>query len=319
MSASPLPGMVSREELAALHARLRAESPDPRFGVFGPDSLTWRTSREGVLFFGAGRALLLQLAHPAVAHAVMQHSAYKSDPLGRFQRTFDGVFGMVFGDLDAALARSRGVHAMHSRVQGHVTEDVGTFARGARYAANQVDALLWVHATLLDTTFLLYEELVGWTSIAERDAAYAESKRFAALFGISEQAVPPDWPAFQAYFQRMVDSDELAVGEAARTLAKDIFAARGLWRRPAYGWLGAVTTSLLPPRIRDAFGHRSTPAQRALASSTLLAARLGRPLLPPTLRYVPAYMHARRRIAGKEGPDRLARAVERIGGTLIAP
>ncbi len=33
-------------------------------GVFGPASLTWRVDREAAVFFGAGRALLLQLAHP---------------------------------------------------------------------------------------------------------------------------------------------------------------------------------------------------------------------------------------------------------------
>ena len=33
-------------------------------GVFGPASLTWRVDREAAVFLGAGRALLLQLAHP---------------------------------------------------------------------------------------------------------------------------------------------------------------------------------------------------------------------------------------------------------------
>src|ERR1700692_3605899 len=35
-------------------------------GVFGPASLTWRVDREAAVFLGAGRALLLQLAHPWV-------------------------------------------------------------------------------------------------------------------------------------------------------------------------------------------------------------------------------------------------------------
>ena len=37
-------------------------------GVFGPDSAAWRVNGEAVIvFLGAGRALLLQLAHPWVA------------------------------------------------------------------------------------------------------------------------------------------------------------------------------------------------------------------------------------------------------------
>jgi Uncharacterized protein conserved in bacteria len=43
-------------------------------GVFGPASLTWRVDREVAVFLGAGRALLLQLAHPWVAAAIAEHS-----------------------------------------------------------------------------------------------------------------------------------------------------------------------------------------------------------------------------------------------------
>jgi len=42
---------------------VRALAPGEMEGVFGPDSLTWRIDREALTFLGAGRALLLQLAH----------------------------------------------------------------------------------------------------------------------------------------------------------------------------------------------------------------------------------------------------------------
>ena len=41
---------------------------------------------EGVL--GAGRALLLQLAHPYVAAAIAEHSRALADPIGRFHRSY---------------------------------------------------------------------------------------------------------------------------------------------------------------------------------------------------------------------------------------
>jgi len=41
---------------------------DPDAGLFGPDSVTWRIDREAFLLLGAGpRALLMQVAHPAIA------------------------------------------------------------------------------------------------------------------------------------------------------------------------------------------------------------------------------------------------------------
>ncbi|MEN3286210.1 MAG: hypothetical protein V7634_510, partial [Bradyrhizobium sp.] len=64
-------------------------------GVFGPDSMMWQVHREAALFLGAGRALLLQLAHPWVAAGVADQSQVFANPLGRFHRTFSTVYTMV--------------------------------------------------------------------------------------------------------------------------------------------------------------------------------------------------------------------------------
>lgn len=310
--------IVTQRQLDELHRRLRAETRDPRAGVFGPASAMWRLSRESALFLGGGRALLLQLAHPTVAHAVAQHSQLAHDPLGRFQRTFEGVFGMIFGDLDEALARSRAVYAVHARVHGPIGEDVGAFAAGTRYHANEAGALLWVHATLIDTSVMVYELVVGALSPAEKEAYYQDSKRFAALFGLAEDAVPADWHAFTAYVQGMLDSSTIAIGATARELAKLLFTAGDPARRSLYRVNQAVTTGLLPGRLRADLGLRWDAAARATSAATIAAARAALPLLPARLRYAPAYMHARRRLAGKRGPDRLSRLVERLAVRAVA-
>ena len=56
-----------------------------------------RVDREALTFLGTRRALLLQLADPWVAAAIVQHSRTLADPIGRFHRTFAVVFTMVFG------------------------------------------------------------------------------------------------------------------------------------------------------------------------------------------------------------------------------
>src|ERR1043166_9228413 len=99
--------MVSESDLESALDFVRAEAAGQLQGVFGPASMTWRIDREAVIFLGAGRALLLQLAHPWVAAAVAEHSRTFADPIGRFHRTFDVVFTMVFGSLDSALAAAR--------------------------------------------------------------------------------------------------------------------------------------------------------------------------------------------------------------------
>src|SRR4249920_3695614 len=96
----------------------------PGEGIFGPASLTWRIDREAGIFLGAGRALLLQLAHPWVAAAIAEHSRTFADPIGRFHRTFEVVFTMVFGSLDQALAAAQRVHQRHAMIVGLLPEAI---------------------------------------------------------------------------------------------------------------------------------------------------------------------------------------------------
>src|SRR5262249_55445341 len=155
----------------------------PCAGVFGPASLTWRVDREAALFLGAGRALLLQLAHPWVAAAVARHSTALSDPIGRFHRTFSVMFALVFGSLDQALAAARRLPRRHAAIAGTLPEAAGRFAAGSRYCANDVAALAWVAATLTETALLVHDLVCPSLDAAERERYYAESTRLAALFG----------------------------------------------------------------------------------------------------------------------------------------
>ena len=104
-------------------------------------SLTWRIDREALTFLGAGRALLLQLAHPWVAAAIAEHSKTIDDPIGRFHRTFAVVFTMVFGTLDQALSAARALHRRHAAIHGRLPITVGPFRAGSPYQANDLAAL----------------------------------------------------------------------------------------------------------------------------------------------------------------------------------
>ena len=87
--------LVSRAELESLLAAVTAQMTDPGAGIFGPAPMTWKVNREAALFLGAGRAALLQRAHPWVATALEQHSSLLGDPIARFHNRFPIVFTMV--------------------------------------------------------------------------------------------------------------------------------------------------------------------------------------------------------------------------------
>ena len=303
--------LVTDAEFERQVARAAALSPDPRAGLFGPGSMVWRACSESIVFLGAGRAALMQLAHPYVAHAIEQHSRTRTDPIGRFHRTFQNVYAMVFGDLDAAVSAARRVRRIHERITGSIDETTGKFEPGHSYRANDAEALFWVHATLLDTTLLVYQAAHGPLSGAELDAYVREVARFAWLFGVPDELTPGDWPSFQAMMNRVIESGAVAVGRPARDIARYLLTPPpGLLFKPALRAYGAITAGLLPPRLREAFELPWGPSQRLACAAALRAVRVSWPRIPSRLRRVPDHVEAVRRLDGKPREDRAGRALQ---------
>ena len=109
---------VSRNTSEFLIAAVARSVSDARVGLFGPHSITWRINRESALFLGAGRAALLQLAHPWVATALQQHSTLMQRPIARFHSTFRVVFTMIFGSVHQATAAARQLYSRHTYYSG---------------------------------------------------------------------------------------------------------------------------------------------------------------------------------------------------------
>jgi len=269
-----------------------------------------------VIFLGGGRAALLQLAHPMVAQAIADHSRAREDTLGRFLRTFEHVFTMVYGDLDAALSSARRVHAIHDRIRGVMRERAGAIAAGTSYAANRPETLLWVHATLWETSVQVYDLIMGPLSHAEKDAYWDETKRFATLFGIPARMVPADWSAFEDYWRGMLESDVIRVSVTARELAHHLLCPPMWWLGPPWEWLRVMTARLLPPRLRDEFDIPFGSVDQAVADVSLSALRASWWLLPGGLRWLPAYRDGARRAAGKPGRDPVSTVLEQIAKVL---
>ena len=68
---------------------------------------------EGILLAGAGRAILLQLANPAVGRGVAEHSTFVDRPVNRLKGTLTYVYGVVYGtdvQVDAVRRRVNRAH-----------------------------------------------------------------------------------------------------------------------------------------------------------------------------------------------------------------
>ncbi len=246
--------------------------------------MTWRVAREAVLLLGGGRALLLQVAHPSIAAAVAAHSRYDVDPWGRLLRTLRVVTLITFGDGATSATAARSLWRGHAAI-------AGTRADGSSYRATEPDLLLWVWATLVQSSLLVYTRFVGDLTPAEIERFYAEQHRFARVCGIPGGYCPVGYEAFAAYFDGMVESG-LDVGSEARGIADAVLlppvpAPLALPSRPSFELLRLTTVGLLPPSLRAAYSLPWGPRRERAFRLSTAAARRTVALVPPRLRQLP--------------------------------
>jgi uncharacterized protein (DUF2236 family) len=258
-------------------------------GPVAPGSVAWRIGSEGALLLGGGRALILQVAHPGVAAGVAQHSNYRGAPWRRLYRTIEVTSRIVFGDRGSSAEAAAELRRRHERVTG--CDD-----RGERYRALDPELLMWVHATLVDTSLLIYHRYVRRLDEAEMARYYEEMMPVAEAYGIPRDRQPRDWPAFRDYWDEMLLSG-LRITETTRDVADSVLRPDlPLLARPAalpaIQVIRLVTIGTLPGSSREELGLPWGPLRERLLSASSETIRRLLPLLPSPLRQFPAARRA---------------------------
>jgi uncharacterized protein (DUF2236 family) len=272
---------MSRDELA--EADLAALVP-------GPTSMIWRYASDPRILAASAYALVLQLAHPTVAHAVREHSVYQRNPIGRLLRSTDYLAVMCFGRPDAALRSARALREMHKRIKG-VAPD------GRSYHAFEPEAWAWVHVTLADAMIAGNRNFARAMSEDEREQFYAEWRAVGRLVQVGEADLPGDWAGYREYFDRMV-ADRLEDNDQVQSFLEfirrevrsplpmlDGWAWRVAWA--PFGqlfWL--VTVGLLPPELRERFGVDWSFGRESEFRALSAASRVTTPLMPAVTRVI---------------------------------
>ena len=259
-------------------------------GLFGPDSVAWRVDREVIVLAGGSCALLMQAAHPVVAAGVDQHSTYATDPFGRLRRTLTSSFDVVFGTRSRADAAIRRVNAIHAAVSGQLPG-------GVAYSAADPEALLWVHATLVDTALRIYSRFVGPLSSDEERRYLLEAAEVAERLGVLPADLPSDVPELRDWMAGMVETGRVRVTPAARRIARTVLYPNGLVPRLAWDAAHLISLATLSDPLRRQYGIRWSNGRERGVERLAAVTRRTLPLVPPPLRFVPQARTAERRVS----------------------
>ncbi|UAJ78678.1 DUF2236 domain-containing protein [Leifsonia sp. ZF2019] len=259
---------------------------------------------EALPLVGGGRALLLQVAHPAVGRGVLEHSDFAERAMDRLHATMTFMYAATFATPEEFAVVRRRVNKAHAPVRAEAAEGAPA------YNAYDPQLQLWVAATLYETMTQLYERVFGRLADDERERVYQEYTRLGANLQVPPSSWPPTRAAFDDYWQAMIE--RLAVSDGTRELARQILYPRNVpsWMRVFLPDIRLVTAGLLPAEVREQY-RLPWDADRAHRYERWMH-RLARwyPRVPRFLRTAPRddYLRRVRRLVKEDRAERARRS-----------
>ncbi|MCB1255910.1 MAG: DUF2236 domain-containing protein [Microthrixaceae bacterium] len=258
--------------------------------LYDSRSLAWRLNSRWMVMLGGQRAAIMQVSDPRVAAGVKEYSTYKTDPLGRLQRTMDSMMIIGFGPPEERKRVIDHLDEIHARVKGRTEE-------GKPYSALDPKLEYWVLATLTDTVLEVDRRYVGRLRESDRERYYDETRAIAHAFGIDDRFIPGDLGEFREYMADRVES--LQPSAASREIARGLLQP-GIAFVPngAFAPLDWVTLELLPSQLRERLHLGAlSPVQLAAVRGARQVSRATIPIMPKPLTTNPFAFRALRKVA----------------------
>ncbi|MEA2144433.1 MAG: hypothetical protein QOG59_20, partial [Solirubrobacteraceae bacterium] len=210
------------------------------------------------------------------------------NPYPRLERTAAALNTVMFGTRAAADRVTARIRRVHSRVRGELSETVGPFPAGTPWNADDPELLLWIIATLVDSSLLVYERYVRPLTQTERQEYWSDYRTVARLFGLRLSQSPEAFEDLRVYLAQMLAGDDLQLSAEARALGIQIVLKPPvpLRARPLLELANFITVGLLPGRLRRDYGLRWDPLRGLVhRGGAQYARRVLVPILPGRVRY----------------------------------
>lgn len=238
--------------------------------------------QEGILFAGSGAALLLQAALPEIRNeetpADQGHRELATELLDALQANISYISTLVFG---TRAERKTLLDMLH---RGEAPGLGG--GRNNRFA-HHPPLQLWMAATLYATSTDFYQRVYGRVDYESAQRGYSEFSLLMNCLGMPAGTWPETRAAFWSYWDAQVP--QLTVSSDAAAFAKDLRESAEMprWVQNIKPFLRAVTIEMLPPRLREAYGLRSTGSTRFLYRTWMGFSTAVYPAMPNKVRAYP--------------------------------
>jgi uncharacterized protein (DUF2236 family) len=232
------------------------------------------------------RALGIGAIAPLNFIGTLRHTRARDKPFQRLVHTAKAFETIFFGSRAEADEVLEAVDRLHQRVEGELPEDAGPFRKGTPYSAFDPELMLWTVAVIADSAEVFYELFVAPLSGAQRDRLWSDYVRFGELFGMPRDAAPGSHAEFRDWYEARLASHEAHLTDDARYVGSAIMFEIPV---PPSRWAAMRVHNLimlgsLPPRVRELYGLRWSPAHAAAYRATVAAVRAPRPLAPRRMR-----------------------------------
>jgi uncharacterized protein (DUF2236 family) len=261
-----------------------ADENCPKRAALGPSSLTWKHFGDVRGLLLTQRAGVLQVMHPAITAALIDHSDVFENPTQRLLRSAGPILGVIYdGDGEGT---ARWVRDRHTKIRGRDSQ-------GRRYHALDPETYYWAHATFFESQIATQEIFGKPFTAEEKEQLYAESVTWYARYGLTMRPVPRDYEAFERWWQSMFDDvlEATPIALSAVRPARDLPAPYPvidgpLWAlmRPLFArggpWLARGT---LPPQAREMLEVEWTAADELALNGLRTALKTAWPIAAPGL------------------------------------
>jgi uncharacterized protein (DUF2236 family) len=232
------------------------------------------------------RALLIGALEPLTYTGTMLSTKAGEWPFARLTRTAkiqETVFLGTREEADKALAA---VHRLHERIKGELKKPAGVHRGGTPYSAFDPKLMLWTLAVIADSGRAMYEAMVRPLSEGEREALWQDYVRFGELFLLPRSEVPGSYREFRAWWERQLASPDLYATPHALEMAPIVAFEHPVpvYARGNIAVQNLIVKGTLPPRVREIFSIRWTPAHEAAFRSLTATHRRARRAFPRQMR-----------------------------------